>query len=150
MTYCNKGIRYNSIITIGHLGDVHVLQSSPVCFLVLFINFFYEFETILVLIFFIGRVLLIVKIVKEKSEHGPVVLFSRETSTKIKNLRIPWPVDQKFKCWGGGGPWNPWNRIWHIEYPGNYRWHSMAQTSISWSSWSLEVKSRSWFFSLYN
>lgn len=35
--------------------------------------------------------------VKEKSEHGPVVLFSRETSTKIKNLRIPWPVDQKFK-----------------------------------------------------
>lgn len=57
----------------------------------LFINFFYEFETILVLIFFIGRVLLIVKInisilsVKEKSEHGPVVLFSRETSTKIKN-----------------------------------------------------------------
>lgn len=102
MTYCNKGIRYNSIITIGHLGDVHVLQSSPVCFLVLFINFFYEFETILVLIFFIGRVLLIVKIVKEKSEHGPVVLFSRETSTKIKNLRIPWPVDQKFKCWGGG------------------------------------------------
>lgn len=75
----------------------------------LFINFFYEIETILVLIFFIGRVLLIVKInisilsVKEKSEHGPVVLFSRETSTKIKNLRIPWPVDQKFKCWGGGG-----------------------------------------------
>lgn len=91
LTYCNKGIRYNTIITIGHLGDVHVLQSSPVCFLVLFINFFYEFETILVLIFFIGRVLLIVKInisilsVKEKSEHGPVVLFSRETSTKIKN-----------------------------------------------------------------
>lgn len=85
LTYCNKGIRYNTIITIGHLGDVHVLQSSPVCFLVLFINFFYEFETILVLIFFIGRVLLIVNIVKEKSDHGPVVLFSRETSTKIKN-----------------------------------------------------------------
>lgn len=65
------------------------------CFLVLFINFFYEFETILVLTFFIGRVLLIVKInisilsVKEKFEHGPVVLFIRETSTKIKNLRIP-------------------------------------------------------------
>lgn len=82
---------YQSATTIGHLGDVHVLQSSPVCFLVLFINFFYEFETILVLTFFIGRVLLIVKInisilsVKEKSEHGPVVLFSRETSTKIKN-----------------------------------------------------------------
>lgn len=57
----------------------------------LFINFFYEFETILVLIFFIGRVLLNVKInisilsVKEKYEHVPVVLFSRETSNKIKN-----------------------------------------------------------------
>lgn len=61
------------------------------CFLVLFINFFYEFETILVLIFFIGRVLLIVNInisilsVEEKSEHVPVVLFSSETSTKIKH-----------------------------------------------------------------
>lgn len=106
MTYCNKGIRYNSIITIGHLGDIHVLQSSPVCFLVLFINFFYEFETILVLIFFIGRVLLIVKInisilsVKEKSELGPVVLFSRETSTKIK---ITMTRGSEVLVLGGGG-----------------------------------------------
>lgn len=64
------------------------------CFFVLFINFFYEFEIILVFIFFIGRVLLIVKInifilsVKEKFEYGLVVLFSREILIKIKNIMI--------------------------------------------------------------
>lgn len=64
------------------------------CFFVLFINFFYEFEIILVFIFFIGRVLLIVKInifilsVKEKFEYVLVVLFSSEILIKIKYIMI--------------------------------------------------------------
>jgi hypothetical protein len=43
-----------------------------------------------------------------------------------------------------------YHRVLSHWYQGKYRWLSITRTSISRSSWSLEVKSWSRFFSLYN